>query len=312
MNDKHLLKSLGTPVQVAILLVFSVCCAIIFIGLAGLAIWSIWDINIFMDTTTLTRYDLPEVIEANKLLLLFQHLGLFITPALLFGYLAQRAPVRYLSLDIKPDVRLIIVAIMLMICVQPVVSWVGEWNAGLKLPESMASLENTIRVMEDSAAELTKAILLTSDTGMLLINMFLLALIPAIGEEMIFRGILQRQVMKGMGKAHLAVWTTAILFSFFHFQFFGFFPRMILGAMLGYLFLWSGSLWLPIAAHFTNNLLGIVIYFLAARGTISEEWLNMDHAPVSLGMVAVSLAVSLGLMYLIMRQRRDNKITFQD
>ncbi len=64
----------------------------------------------------------------------------------------------------------------------------------------------------------------------------------------------------------MGIWVSAILFSALHMQFYGFFPRMLLGAFFGYLLLWSGSLWLPIIAHFVNNCVAVIFYYLKFNG----------------------------------------------
>ena len=98
--------------------------------------------------------------------------------------------------------------------------------------------------------------------GIWIINLFIMAILPAIGEEMLFRGIIQRYFINIIKNYHIAVWITAVIFSLFHLQFYGFIPRLVLGALLGYMMVWSGNLWVPITAHFFNNAFGVTVYFL--------------------------------------------------
>jgi len=102
-------------------------------------------------------------------------------------------------------------------------------------------------------------------------NLFMIALIPALGEEFLFRGVLQRIFGEWFKNPHLAVWLAAILFSLAHYQFLGFMPRIILGALFGYIFLWTGNIWMPILAHFVNNTVGVIYYYLFSQGKIGVD-----------------------------------------
>ena len=106
----------------------------------------------------------------------------------------------------------------------------------------------------------------------LLANLVVIALIPAIGEELTFRGVLQQFLTKRCKNAHVAVWLSAFIFSFIHFQFYGFLPRMFLGLLLGYMFYYSGSLWTSILMHFVNNGVAVVVAFLDYKGLIDVDY----------------------------------------
>ena len=135
----------------------------------------------------------------------------------------------------------------------------------------MSGFEKNMQTMEDLAKKQTD--LFTSDVTIagLMINILIIGFITAVCEEVFFRGVFQQTIFKGSGKIHLAVWITAFFFSFIHFQFFGFFPRMLLGALLGYLYFWSGSLWAPITAHFFNNTIAVIAIYLLNTGTIEKN-----------------------------------------
>lgn len=126
------------------------------------------------------------------------------------------------------------------------------WNAQLPLPEwAMRAETNT--------AALLQQLLHMEHLSELVFNFLLIAVAPAIGEELLFRGLLQSYFQRIFEKPWLAIWITAIIFSFFHFQLAGFLPRMLLGACLGYLFFWTSNLWIPIAAHLAINGIQVVI-----------------------------------------------------
>lgn len=162
----------------------------------------------------------------------------------------------------RPNLVEIFFVIVLSFCIFPVTGFTGDLNSGMKLPEWLSSLEEWMRSKENYAESLMETVLTPDDPGSLLINIVMIALLPAVGEELIFRGVIQRILKNLFRSGHLSVWVTAILFSAIHFQFYGFLPRFILGLVFGYLFLWGGTLWLPVIAHFVNNgVLVLVVYF---------------------------------------------------
>ena len=124
---------------------------------------------------------------------------------------------------------------------------------------------------EEEAKLLTEAFLKMENMGDLFINLFIVGFLAAFAEELMFRGVIQRLLSDWIKNKHLAIWIAALIFSAFHFQFYGFIPRMVLGALLGYLFMWSGSLWLPILAHFINNATAVIVQYLIVKGNISAD-----------------------------------------
>ena len=136
--------------------------------------------------------------------------------------------------------------------------------------------------------------MLNVDTiGGLLLNMIVIALIPAIGEEMTFRGVLQQWLTRKMNP-HLAILLSAAIFSFIHFQFYGFLPRMFLGVLLGYMFYITGSLWTSILMHFLNNGTAVVLYYLNSKSVID---IDVEHFGAMKGwVVALSAVVTTALI----------------
>jgi membrane protease YdiL (CAAX protease family) len=107
--------------------------------------------------------------------------------------------------------------------------------------------------------------LLSDSTGDLLVNFMMIAILPAIGEEFLFRGVLQRLFINWTRNAHVGILVSAFLFSFIHFQFYGFVPRFLLGLYFGYLMFWSASIWVPVAAHLINNGMAVLYYHFADK-----------------------------------------------
>jgi membrane protease YdiL (CAAX protease family) len=123
-----------------------------------------------------------------------------------------------------------------------------------------------MKAKEDNATHLIDLLIASNTFGIMIFNVFMLAVIPAIGEELIFRGVFQKIFYSLFKSGHLAIWITAFVFSALHFQFFGFIPRFILGLLFGYLFYWSGTLWLPVISHFVNNAVPVIGAYIQSKG----------------------------------------------
>ena len=209
-----------------------------------------------------------------------QTIATFLLPPILCAYIwsDDHKPFIWLRLDTRPDGFLCLIAIGIMLCAIPAINLLADLNNRIIFPACMAGLEQQLRAMEEAASVLTERFLQADNLGGLLINIGLMALLPALSEELSFRGTLQQV----LGRNHVAVWLTAIIFSAIHMQFFGFIPRMLMGAMFGYIFLWSGSLWIPILMHFTNNSLAVIAYYTFGQnssadtiGTGTTWWLGV-------------------------------------
>ena len=139
----------------------------------------------------------------------------------------------------------------------------------MHLPGWLSGVEQWMIDKEDQADNLIDTLVSSNTFGTMMINLFIIALIPAIGEELIFRGVFQKIFVKLFKSGHLAIWVTAFIFSAIHFQFFGFIPRFILGLVFGYLFFWSGTLWLPVISHFINNAFPVILTYMQGGHKIS-------------------------------------------
>ena len=139
----------------------------------------------------------------------------------------------------------------------------------------------------------------------LLVAMLVIAVLPAIGEELVFRGLIQNELYRGTKNIHVAIWVAAILFSAIHFQFFGFVPRLLLGALFGYLYYWSRNLWIPILAHFVNNGLSVLVMYFYQRGSFEYDLENPESVP--LNAVIISGVVTIGLLYYLYQYFQAHK-----
>jgi hypothetical protein len=288
-------KSLG--LKFALFSIITFISAVLFTLISYLTLPLLFDI-VFSDlSSSLSDYSIPKSVNALKFLQLFTSVGIFIVPPLLFAYFTGFQ----LQLSQKINRQTVLLAIAIMLIANPFVSYLMHWNQSLVLPDFLETVQRWMEVSEQKAMQLTEAFLAMNSMGDLFINLFLIALIPAIGEELLFRGVLQQLFAKWTGKIHLAIFISAFLFSAIHMQFFGFLPRLVLGLILGYMFYWSKNLWLPILAHFTNNALAILFTYHFVADKIQIDFLN-EEIPVNFSGAFISfLAVAL-LMYLLYKK----------
>lgn len=197
-----------------------------------------------------------------KYLQIVNQLGMFVAPSLLFAYLINGNITSYLKMKHQPNIYTLIAGILLIIVSMPFVNFLISLNETMHLPQAFSGVEEWMRKSEDSAEIFTKAFLNVTNIQGLFINILMIAIIPAFGEEFLFRGILLKLFKEWTGNFHFAIFISAFLFSAMHLQFFGFFPRMFLGLLLGYMFYFSRNLWVPIIAHFFNNAFAVIISFL--------------------------------------------------
>jgi uncharacterized protein len=194
---------------------------------------------------------------------IISHLGLFIVPGLVFAFLVGRNPLNYLQGQRLPRLINLLIPALIITAVVPVVYTLMQLNQQLSLPGALSGLEQWMRQTEDAAEAMIEQFLNVSGMGALLFNLLMIAVLPAIGEEFIFRGALQRIFRQWTGNVHLAVFIAAILFSALHLQFFGFLPRLLLGLLLGYMFVMTKNIWVPVFAHFFNNAAAVIMYYIA-------------------------------------------------
>lgn len=231
----------------------------------------------------------------------FQTIVLFGVTALVGVWFTERVnPFNQMSLNRGLSLKQGLVAFFFAVAALPLISMLAEWNKGMELPSFLASVEEIMRQMEESALAMTEKFLNTSSFGMMIVNLFVMALLPAVCEEMMFRGWLQR-VLSDRLNYHVAIWVSAFIFSAIHFQFYGFVPRMIIGVALGYLYCYTGSLWAPIIAHFTNNAAAVITAFLAYNGYTSINF-DLIGTGDTWYLSVASVAVCLALMGIVKKK----------
>ncbi len=246
----------------------------------------------------------PEDLGALRLIQIFSSTGMFIVPALFFAKLESRRWTEYLALQ-KTALSLILLAVFIMLSSGPLLEWTVQVNKSMRLPAFLKDLEDWMRLKEQEMEVMTRMLLKMDSIPLLLVNLLMLAVIPAIGEEFIFRGCLQRIFVRWTGNKHAAIWIAAIIFSTIHFQFYGFIPRMLLGALFGYFLVWSGSMWIPVLGHFMNNSVAVITAYIYQRKNISLDKLD-EPGSVSWWVYIVCLLLTVMLLWQFYRLALEN------
>ena len=255
-------------------------------------------------------FSVPLSINALKWTQLIQTVAIFLLPPLCMAYLWSQEPLKWLKLtgerqQIKGE---IIWAIAIMLAALPAINLMSSWNEQMTLPAFLEPLEQWMKQQEEAAKTLTDKFLSASTLDVLLVNLLLMAVLPALAEELTFRGVLQK-LFQGSNVSdfhivkvpHIAIWVTAILFSAIHMQFYGFLPRMLMGALFGYMLVWTGSLWVPILMHFTNNAMAVILYFVATRAGWDMEKVDAIGTGDTLWLGIVSIVLTIGGIYAFRR-----------
>ena len=231
-------------------------------------------------------------------MLTMQDILAFILPAVVTMAIIYRRPFHVMGLDRAPSWLAITIVIVFYVISLPAMNWLVEMNKAMSLPSWMAGIEQAMRAAEDSAAEVTQEMLNINSVGQLILCVLVVGVMAGLSEEMLFRGAMLRTMQDSRLGKHAVVWITAILFSAFHLQFYGFVPRMLLGVWLGYLFVWTGSLWVPIIAHTLNNSTVVLMSYLSNKGVIPEGFgdnLGLPAADSFPWLATCSLIASLAL-----------------
>jgi len=303
------LKNLSAPLQIIMLILFVIISGF-FVSLVGILISLPFGGDEIIKKGA--SIDVLSNINLLKFLQIINHLGLFLIPSIIFVYFISRSPIRFLKLERFPNMFTLLSGILVMLICMPLINWLLSINQKFHLPESMQLIENWMRETEERAAYYTEIFLNVKSVSALVLNIFMIAIIPAIGEEILFRGILIKLFRNWFGNIHFSIILSALIFSAVHLQFFGFLPRAILGVILGYLFYISRNLWVAILAHFINNAFAVLVVFLKNKNYFSKdiEKLGSDSGdyPLIIMSFLLTLIIILGINQ---RERRFKAIRFE-
>lgn len=283
----------------------------IFISLILLLAWIIFGILLVSGATAALMFclDIPfsafdnvgdssyEHINGLKLVQIVSQLGMFVVPAVGFAFTQSRSVGDFLGILPNNTTRewqkgLLLTAGVILFAF-PFLAWVLQLNMQMQLPGAFADLEAWMRESEEQLTDLTEAFLKMDTIFDLLFNLTVVAIVPAFCEEILFRGALQPVLQKLVNNPHVGILLTAIIFSAIHLQFFGFFPRMIIGVYLGYLFYWSGNLWLPIFGHFINNGIQVLAVYFGAVDIAEAANAPEQEIPAYIAIISLVLLLSL-------------------
>ena len=289
---------LGVGVILISAVAFTLLSTVVVTGLYGIPMYQLE--NMLQDVKN------PLTLQVLKVIQTGSTIGTFIVPAWVLAYLFHGDPKEYLQLrKLAPATSLLWVGLGMLTAV-PLINLLGDLNSKMHLPSFLAPVEQWMRDSEDKAAVLTKAFLDMPDPGALLFNLFMIALLPAIGEEWLFRGVVQRLFSEWSGKKQVGIWAAALLFSAMHLQFYGFVPRLLLGALLGYLLLWSGSIWLPMLAHFLNNAAAVIAAYLYQHQLINANPDTLGLGPEQFMVLLASIVLTA--LFFVLGKRNDQSV----
>jgi len=260
----------------------------------------------FTDILAMDDFDDPNYVAASKLIQILGSLGTFILPALLFSYLFEGELLSLYRFKDPVSGRAVLLTVLMMVAVIPVINYLAEINYGIEFP--MERVDRILRTLEEEAENIMGAFTSTSSPWGLVVNILMIGVLAAVGEELIFRGLLQPLLAGMVRNIHLAILITSILFSAFHFQFFSFLPRLVLGIILGYLMFYGRSIWFPILAHFVNNTMGVIYYHFYYRGN-TDDVLEEIGTSNMMPMAAVISLVLFVLLFLAWYFRVRNDAT---
>jgi len=289
-----------------------VVCFLIFLVLSLIIAIPLFGLDSMTSIPTIDDLGNPQSIHLLKYFQVVQSIGLFVVPPFILGLLFLGNVKEYLHLHRTSAFSSFLLVIILVIFASPFINFIGELNAQMHFPNWLSGVENWMKDTEDKADQLTEAFLTVNTVGGLLFNIFMIAFLPAIGEELLFRGVIQRIFTNMTKNHHWGIWISAIMFSALHMQFFGFIPRMLLGVLFGYLLVWSGTMWIPITAHFVNNGVAVVVWYLVHKNLLSPEVENIGTTSDSYFWVIISVVTIIFMMWLIKRENQENKLKISD
>lgn len=261
-----------------------------------LGIASIFNVTIESENDLMALLKDENNIGYVKSYVAINHILIFIISPLIFLMIFNRnSVISYLSLrHFHPSLLLLFP--LALFSLYPLMGFLSFYVEQIELPDF---LDN----MDKSSMESLGELLNMTSVQDLLINIVIIGIIPGIGEELLFRGVIQKELSKKLTNPHVAIFITAFLFSAFHFQVAGFIPKLMIGLVLGYAYFLSGSLILPMIIHSLNNIF-LTTSLFAAGGKIQTQDIQSENVPIAA--VLFSLILFATLMYLILSITKPN------
>lgn len=269
-------------------------------AIAGVFIASLISIPVWQAMTGISALKMEEAMsdpansDAVKVIQCIQAVVGFLLPALITALMLNRKPMKLLGFSKKiklTQVGLVCAIMFAGIFVSGFFSYINE------LFPISDGWKQSFDKMESDYNSMVQSILSLDSVADYLIGLVVMAFLPALCEETLFRGGLQNYMTRWTRKPWLSIIVVSILFSALHFSFYGFLSRLFLGVMLGLLYEYSGKLWLSIIAHFFNNAFAVTaIYILKQQGKPIDEAIA-DKSSTWLGVFAIPVVIALLIVF---------------
>jgi uncharacterized protein len=232
--------------------------------------------------------------------------GFLIAPYFVWKALTKKTIGFFQSAKLNPNS--ILLSLLIVVAFAIADSAIIEWNQNISFPSFLKSFEEWARAKENELADLTKMLTNFKTVEEFALAFLVVAVFAGISEEFLFRGVIQHELLRGTKNIHVAIWISAIVFSAIHAQFFGFVPRVLLGALFGYLYYWSGNLLVPIFAHLFNNGFSLTMIYLFQLKIITTD---IDKPEVAPWPVVVACFLFTAMLLYFFKKRFFTSTTLQ-
>ena len=252
-----------------------------------------------------SSFGIENLLEDRVLMLSLNSLSImiFISPYFYVNKLSNYS-IKIFPINSTPVILVLLSTFFFMILNSGVI----EWNKSINFPEFMNAFETWAFNKEKELEKITIFLVSFENNWEFLFGILSIALIPGICEEYLFRGVLQKNFYLISKNIHIAVWLSAFFFSALHLQFYGFFPRMLLGVLFGYIYYWSGSIVYPMIAHIFNNFFSLTIFYFSQKGLLNENFeVSVNSSPkIPMVLIIISAVLFIGFMYLLRKYFLDS------
>ena len=252
----------------------------------------LFDVSFFSSTQDVFDPENKKLIDAMKMMQFFNALGVFIVPSILFLHFRGLSFYNYLKLNLSIYIKGVIAIFIMALAMIPVANFLGALNAMLPLPEFLSVLKD----IEAQTLFITEQFLVMNTPLDLLLMLGLIGFVAAVGEELLFRGVLQNLFQEWFDSPHVAIWLTAFLFSVIHLQYHAVLPRFVLGALIGYVYVNSGNLRSAMLLHFFYNSTLVLLTFFIQHGGIDASWEDVGTEQFMLVVISVLVLALLLIM----------------
>ena len=235
----------------------------------------------------------------------------FALPPIIYAMLVKEKPFKSLGFK-KSTILWLILGVAMMYTILPLNSIFTEWNANIQFPESLASFEKLMQDLQENATEIMMRFINVDTIGGLILNLFMIAGLAALGEELLFRSVIQTSLIRICKNAHIGIFIASAIFSLFHMEFYGLLPRLVLGLLMGYMYYYSRSIWIPMAMHFANNGTIVFLYYLNNIGAINIDVESFGETNIFVLILSIIAMVALFWFTIKLNKKEELKIDNQE